>query len=454
MYSLPVLLATACSDANETQSAQNSCLYPGEDLQSYYQLLTQNPQILAAMELCERPASFQTVLWDKVREAEQTGLPPTAPIPQAYYDFGLGTETKSLSGASFQDPNQYQKIQMIIDEAEYDFYFPAADREGRTFLITDQVLERATEMVMLDHDEPIKTIYATRAEAHEILAAHYADTLAKEVKHILPWSIIDYDFEQLKELFATKTRFKSWDDKNEEYAISLVLDHSPKETFSVATEAVSSFSDQKTAMDDIIRSARAFRHGIMVSYDSEGNPTNDHDILEIVTLKRMNEEKISRHGCQTMSLYIVQLANSLNIPGRYINGYYYAAGHRSASFDYTDDVLAHGDDVYYYTFLGNTPSSEVMGSYNFWEENVLTFKKGDETAAHNSMLYGFRKAMQYPALRLIKNYCNDGREALDERFLDHPFGPFATVEEIDDLEKKILELSNNCTPPFPENKPD
>ncbi|HLD80130.1 MAG TPA: hypothetical protein VJA18_06235, partial [Candidatus Nanoarchaeia archaeon] len=81
MYSLPIVLATACGDNAETQSDQFQCVYPGEDLHSYYDLLAQNPQVVAAMELCERPVSFQNQLWDKVREAEKTGLPPDAPKP-------------------------------------------------------------------------------------------------------------------------------------------------------------------------------------------------------------------------------------------------------------------------------------------------------------------------------------------------------------------------------------
>ena len=385
MYTLPVLLATACSDNAETQSNNIQCVHPGEDLQAYYDLLTQNPQVVAAMDLCERPVSFQNQVWDKVREAEKTGLPPTAPLPVAYVELqekGYSTEVNvkpSPFSSSEQFPAEY-KIQLW--------------KQGK--------LEEKIEVLSHTEDQ-ITKIYVTPEEAHEIYAAHLAHSLWLEKNKIVPWSLREYSQEQLDTLLKPKTWFRDWDEKNEEYSFHLVLDHSPRETFDISTEAVSSFSDQGKAMDDIIRSVRPFRHGITLSYDGEGNLTDGHDPMEIVTVEMMKEEKISRHGCQTMSLYLVQLANSLNIPGRYLNGYYAAAGHRSALFDFTDDVLAHGDDVYHHTSLGNTPSSEVMGSHDFWEKNVLVYKKGDETAAHNSMIHDYKKAMQYPSYSLIRN---------------------------------------------------
>ena len=54
----------------------------------------------------------------------------------------------------------------------------------------------------------------------------------------------------------------------------------------------------------------------------------------------------------------------------------------------------------------------------------------------------------------MKKYCEKEREFLDQTFLHTEFGAFATVEEINALEEKILQLSNNCAPPLPENNPD
>lgn len=426
-----------------------------ETFTPYQKVFDSIPGLKETIDFCKYEPSLQKQMWEKILEAEESGLPPTAPLPQSYYDFGLGMGTKSLSGVSFQDSNQYQKREMVIDNAEYDFYFPAREKDGqRRFVVTDQVLEGALETFIrnLEEKKPIKTIYATKEEAHEIYAAHLAHSLWLDKNEIVPWSLSEYNQTQLKELLRPTAWFSGWDDQKEEYSFHLILDHSPRETFSIAREAVGSLSEQRSAMDDIIRSTRPFRHGIGAAYDGEGNPL-EHDPMDIVTIPTMKEELISRIGCQTMSPYIVSLANSLNIPGRYLNGYYFAAGHRSALFYFTDDVLAHGDDVYHYNLLGNTPSSEVMGSHDFWEENVLVYPKGDKTAAHYSMLYTYRKTMQYPANILINYYCKKGKKCLDQYFLENEFGPFAATTEINALEKKIRELSNNCTEPFPENNP-
>ncbi len=435
-YSVPLLISTACSDSSQSNNNVNFCIHPGEDLQAYYQLLNQNPKIVAATELCDRSTYLQTTLWNKVREAEKTGLSPSAPLPASYLDLEKKRKYSEISSKDFQS---------------YSESFPAEyiKHQWKT-----ERLEETVEILSSHEENPITKIYATLEEAEEIYAAHLAHSLWLEKNHIVPWSLAEYNDEQLKQLLGPKAWFRDWDEAKERYSFHLILDYSPRETFAIAKEAISSFSDQRSAMDKIIKATRPFRHGISASYDSEGNPTGDHDSMEIITVKEMEKEKVSRHGCQTMSHYIVSLANSLNIPGRYINGYYYAEGHRSALFDFTDDVLSHGDDVYHYNFLGNTPSSEIMDSHDFWEKNVLVYPKGDKTAAHNSMVHKYQKGMQYPAQSLIRGYCEEGRAYLQEAFIDTEFGPFATIEDIDKLEKKILVLSNNCSKPYPENNAD
>ena len=358
-----------------------------KSLQPYYNLLINNDKITEAIRFCDYSATLQQEMWTKIAEAEKTGIPPTAPLPSSFYTVEFNQESISV----------------------------------------------------------------TKPEAYEIYAAHLAHSLWLEKNEIVPWSVTEYTPDQLEQLLRPTAWFKKWDEAKEEYSFHLILGNSPREAFAVAEDAASLFSDQWTAMDDLIKSVRPFRHSV-VKLDLEGNVIGG-DPQEIVTIPTMDEELISRHGCQTMSQYVVQIANSINIPGRYINGYYYAAGHRSALFDFTDDVLAHGDDVYHYNYLGNTPSSEVMDSYDFWEENVLTFKKKDKTAAYNSMLYTYRKAMQYPAKVLITHYCDEGRGFLDDTFLYNKFGPLATVDELDALEQKIVDITKNCTF-FPENNPD
>src|SRR3989344_1179928 len=385
-YSIPLLFTAACSDP-APKEGNSACLFqPTEKiLQPHYEFLSKNDKVISGGNFCSFSSELYQLVWDKIQEAEETGLPPTASLPQSFYKI------------------EKDQIQITV----------------------------------------------TASEAHDIYAAHLAHSLWGEKNKMFPWSILEYNQEQLEDLLQPKAWFNSWDEQKKEYSFRYLLDYSPKETFQIANESVSSFSDQKSALIDIIKSVRPFRHGIAFSYDGEGNPTDDHDPQEIATMQTMNEEKISRHGCQTMAPYVVQLANALNIPGETIRGYYFGGGHRSALFEFTDQVLAHGDDVY----GGNIPSSELMDSHNFWKNNVLIYPKGDEIAAHNTMIHEYQMEMKYPSELMLWVYCVGGRDYLNQAFLEADFGPFATVQELDVLEKKILELSQNCTV-FPKDNPD
>ncbi len=412
------------------------CIRAGEDLQPYRELLINNPKIMLATSFCERPMAFQTRLWDKVKEAERTGLAPTAELPVSYLDIVEFNPADSPSVPA-QAYLEWQSEQFPAE------YIVQQHNQGE--------LEERTEVLPVDVDKRITRIYVTKQEAYDIYAAHLAHSLWLEKNQIVPWSISDYSQELLEELLLPEAWFSKWDEQKEEYAFHLVLDHSPRQTFQIAMDAASPFSNQWSAMDEIIKSVRPFRHGIVVSNDSEGNPTGNNDSLNIITITAMDKAKVSRHGCQSMSPYIVQLANAINIPGRTVRGYYYNNdGHRSAIFEYTDDVLAHGDHVYHFNFLGNTPPSEVMDSYEFWKQNVLPYK-GKEPGSHNSQIQEIENTMKYIATVLVRSYCseNGGGKA----FLIEKFREFADEQKIDDLEKRILEISENCTT-LPENNPD
>ncbi|GEM_PF-6781732 len=384
VYTLPFLI-TACS--SPAQKHVDACLpaAPKEKvLQPYYEFIAENDKVTAA-GFCHLSPGLYDKFWDKILEAEETGLPPDASMPKIFY------------------------------KLEKDQY----------------------------------SVNVTSEEASEIYAAHLAHSLWLEKNKIVPWSLVDYNEKQLEDLLQPRAWFTGWNDKKGEYSFSYILDYSPREAFSVARDAVHSFSDQRTALVDIIKSTRSFLHG-STTYDSEGNFVKK-DPGEIVTLAGMEEEKISRYGCQTMSPYVVQLGNALNIPGTTLRGYYSAANHRSALFEFTDQVLAHGDDPY--IDQENTPSSELMGSYKFWKENVLIYPIHDHTAAHNSMIHHFKSVINFPYQEVLQQYCKEGRKFLDHAFLDNKFGPFATVSELDALEKKIIVLSKDCRV-FPEDNPD
>lgn len=396
-YSIPFTLALAMTasgctseyrprdkkQALEPKADTTYCVdAPDEDVfVPYEELFESSLELRKVINFCKYDQGLQETVWHKIKEAEKTGLPPYGVMPDEFL---------ALS-------------------------------EGQT------------------------TIQVTKKEAHTIYAAHVAHSLWLEENKIVPWSLLEYTEKQLEDLLQPKAWFNSWDDKKENYTFEYIVDYSSRETFQVAAEAVPTFSDQKTALVDIIKSVRSFRHG---SFDTAGKTS---DPSEIVTIPVMAQEKISRHGCQTMSPYVVQLANALNIPGEVIRGYHAADNHASALFEFTDQVLAHGDDPY--IDQSNTPSSELLDNYAFWKENVLTYPIHNKTAAHNSMLHGTRNAIKYPSRGLLWGYCKSGeRNLLNQTFLED-FGPFATTQELDVLENKILELSQNCTI-FPDDNPD
>ena len=391
----PVLTACASGitdpDLEEVKNDDITCVSQPEEgaLRPYYEFLKNNDKVVEAAGFCELPAELQEKVWDTILEAEETGLPPTAQVPSSFY---------------------------VRPEAGH----------------------KKTKVPL------------TKEEAHEIYAAHLAHSLWLEKNEIVPWSIVEYSPEQLEELLKPEAWFNTWDDTNEAYDFHLILDHSPREAYLIASGMAPSVSDQRTALNDIIKATRSYKHGSVT-----------HDTLEIVTIKTMEKNKKSFYGCLTMSPFVVQLANALNIPGRTIWDYYAdsSEGHRSAFFEPTDQVLAHGDDPYD-SWLGNTPSPELLDNYEFWKANVISYPEGNSQSEHNSRVHNFRNTMKYPAQRVLKEYCDvitgdygSGREFLDLVFLDDPKGAFATLEEVNDFEKRILNITNDCIV-FPENNPD
>lgn len=383
---LAAVALTACSDEYVNPI---SCITPPEDdaVQPYHDLLTDNPEIVEAMGLCEKPVAVQKEMWKKIIEAERyTKLAPSAPPPAAYYSV----------------------------------------------------------------KENQKTIDVLPDEAHEILGAHYAHSLWLEKNGRVPWSISEYTSVQLRELYKTENWFSKWDDVVGQYSMSRIVNHSPFFTYEIAKGLVPELTNQKAALNDLIKSFRDWDHSSAKGLDEKGNPIGGTP-EEIITVTEMALEKLARDGCHSMSLFMVHMATALNIPGSRITGYYFGDAHSSAAFAATDQVLAHGDDVYSLN-LANTPSAEIMDSYTFWSENVLNREPGDPGAAHNSMLHSYKNALKYPSYRLMINYCSDSNH-LNEVFLEVPFGPFATAQELATLEEQILQLTENCTT-FPANNPD
>lgn len=354
--------------------------FPSDSISApYVEMLTDNPKIIDALDYCEQSKTFHDRLWEQIREAETSANSSAAPLPES---------------------------------------FPSLDPEPYKIIITSK-------------------------EAEEIYAAHIAHSLWLEKIRATSWRLADYNLEELKTLFDPHTWFWNWQPKEDNFTITYLLDHSPREAFTVLNKTIdlAGMPDQKTAILELTRQLRHFRHG---------DPGFCQDPDQIDTLKGMFEEKISRMGCQSMSAYFVSLAAAANIPGETVRGYYGGVGHRSAVFKFTGNVLAHGDDVYAH-FLLNTPTEKIMDSYDFWEENVLTYEPftgSDSELAYNSRAGYMENSLNHVSRHLTRVYCIEGRS-----FLDEFFEGYAATERLDSLESEIKNLTNDCVT-YPQDNPD
>lgn len=285
------------------------------------------------------------------------------------------------------------------------------------------------------------SIQLTEEEAREIYAAKLAHALWLDLNGIVFWKLSDYHQNELEELLRPQAWFSTWKPSEQRYEFTGLIDHSPAETFSILEEKLNlgSLESPASAIFGIMGGLRDYKHA------STG------DAGEINTMKGMSEEKISRHGCQTMAPYFIQLANALNIPGKTKRNYYLDGGaHRAVVFGFTDFFLPHGDN-FYNQLLKNTPSPELMESYIFWQENVFVHDAEDWTedyVRYPAGLHFSRKAMKYPSQHLMKRYCSKGYG-----FLNETFSFWATPIEVDTLEKRLLDLTKSCSI-FPEDNPD
>jgi hypothetical protein len=283
----------------------------------------------------------------------------------------------------------------------------------------------------------------TREEAEEIYAAQVAHNLWLDKQNVVPWKLVEYDQSELQKLLGAETRFWTWLPKEGKFEIGYLMNNSPAETYSVVNQIVDfgDLANQKSALQKILISLRKIRHG-------DENFCKDPIIIK--TVQQMFEDKISQFGCQSTSPYFVELANSLNIPGETHRGYYGGVGHRGVSFELTNQVLAHGDDVYG-SYLMNTPSEEVWDSYEYWEKEIFNhpiYSGIDSEAAFNSKKHEIENSVTHIAKGLLRSYCIDGRARLDKYF-----GEYLNQEEIDALEQKIILISENCNI-YPKDNPD
>jgi hypothetical protein len=325
--------------------------------------LIENPQIAKAIQICELSETGLQVFYDEISKIQASGTPATSAPPLSFLE---------------QEQDQYH------------------------FRISMNFFEE---------------ISAKRAAYH----------LWLEQEKLLPWSLLDYSDEELKNIFQNTSMARNHE-KNEASVFAL-LDHSPLETWSVLKEILdwSQIQTQKDAIHQIIEASRRLRHGSIST-----------DFIRVASIKETFESGISLRGCHSSSYYVTALAKAVNIPGFTLFGYYAGAGHRTAVFPTTDQVLSHGDDLYS-RLLTNVPSKELLGSYEDWQTRVMIHQPFTPDGGRESLVYTYKKAYEYPSFFLVKRYCLYGRAGLIETFSD-----YFSEKEYDELEDRLQDLLPLC----------
>ena len=277
-------------------------------------------------------------------------------------------------------------------------------------------------------------------EAFRIFGARLAHSLWLEHNEIVPWSLLDYSPQQLESLFKPESIFSWWQPDGDNFSMTHIVDYSPADTFSVATRAVdlSLVRNQHEGVVEIIKSVRGFRHG------------HTEDDIRLLTVGEMD---------------VLRLAGSLNIPGEDIRGYFAGNDHRTATFSFTNQVLSHGDNVYN-GYLSNTPSQDILDSYDFWETNVFPHGKfsdpeSNDDGAFNSMIHIHRMQVYNPSQSLQYDFCNfeTQRYPASERydrfengydFLVSEFEEYVSTDELHELYNELFALTENCTTETPD----
>ena len=282
-------------------------------------------------------------------------------------------------------------------------------------------------------------VAVTSAEAAEIMGAKLARILFVEVTRKVPWSIASYADADLLTLFNVCEAFAAGCTlKSYGTAMDYVVDHSPRIAWDLLRSEIdtSALVDPAATMIELVKHTRDFRHG---SIDLD-------PYLGAVTLDVMAAEHVARSGCQSMSAYVVALAAALNIPGATTRGYYAGTDHRTALFHATDQVLAHGDDVYF----GNVPSSYLLDRYARWANDVLAYapyQGSSSPAGHNSQVHHYEVLRLFPSAWTMSAYCglNPSESTSGRAYLDGEFSTFATADQLTALEQTILARTAACS---------
>jgi len=246
-------------------------------------------------------------------------------------------------------------------------------------------------------DPPVDSwVELTEAEVTASWVAKIAHCMYHEVHKTFPWSIRDYDEEQLRDLLDPDRIFEVYDlGEPVSGRFENCVDYSPNIAYA---KMVSSASvPASTAREAIANMSENV--GNTIRHVGQGDPRHIIDIDDWFDDRNLRVDPpsplyISRQGCWTSSYLAVALARSINVPAVTTRGYYAAGWHCGANFKTVDYVLAHGDD-FYNSWLTSATNGRLFGSYADFAANIYTYPPADPAIEGLTRLRQYDKAMAY-----------------------------------------------------------
>lgn len=190
------------------------------------------------------------------------------------------------------------------------------------------------------------SLILTAEEDSRIMAAKAAHGVYIDINDLVAWDLSNYTKGELGLIFMF------------DYGAN-ILDHSPSEAYDYAKYLVEdSQRDTLLAIFDDLR--QDYIHG--------WQPYEIDTLKESLTSYDINNKRVSKIGCHSMSDIVKGLLKSLNIPAYREVGWVNGLGHSSLFIPAAALILHHGDDVYY-TDSGYPAEGGFM-FYNWFESEL------------------------------------------------------------------------------------
>jgi len=289
---------------------------------------------------------------------------------------------------------------------------------------------------------PTTSCTLTRAEAIASYSAKVAHALVLEINNSVPWSLTGYSETLLRELLDPDELYSRWSLTTTPGTYTgLIIDHSPSRAYALSSPG---------ALESIPTTINYFIETLATQFGHSSGEDPTFSIPMDDTMVESNEKVgastlyISRTGCHFMVPFFNALARSVNIPAKEELSYYSVqAGHRTATCEVADVVLAHGDDPYN-ALLTAHPGIEKMDSYTYWAANILTLNVSTQRAEleqETGRLSGLKGASWLS--QFIKDRFSNGSYGWDEVL--HPtfynFSRYLTTDELDTMYDDLVTVA-------------